>query len=157
MQLRFNHMELTVPNGTITSEKQNLAAFYGEVFGFEILEVPMVDERIQETKLLMRTDPETSQFFFIVEQSHEHCLKVPGYDHLGFLLDDSSAVTAKLTECQAWQKKDPRIEIKQYDDLDTPQALNRTFYVRYILPIWFDIHSIEFHQGHEPKRKWRFE
>lgn len=155
--LRFNHMELTVPNGTLAKEKHNLAAFYGEVFGFEILEVPMVDERISETKLLMRTDPETSQFFFIVEQSDEHCLKVPGYDHLGFLFDASEAVSAKLAECQAWQKKDPRIEIKQYDDLDTPQALNRTFYVRYILPIWFDIHAIEFHPGHEPKRKWRFE
>ncbi|MCG8673303.1 MAG: VOC family protein [Pseudomonadales bacterium] len=157
MTLRFNHMELTVPKGTLIKEKENLSSFYGEVFGFEVIEVPMVDERIQETKLLMRTDPETSQFMFIVEQDADRCIQSPGYDHLGFLLENSREVDDTLARCKEWQQKDARLEIKVYDDLDTPQALNRTFYVRYILPIWFDIHSIEFHAGFEPKRKWVFE
>lgn len=156
MTLRFNHMELTVPHGTIAQERSNLAAFYGEVFGFEILDVPMVDERISEAKLLMRTDPETSQFFFIVEQDAAQCISSPGYDHLGFLLDSSAEVSAKLAQCRHWQQRDSRLQIKHYDDLDTPQALNRTFYIRYILPIWFDVHSIEFHPSHQPKREWTF-
>lgn len=156
MTLRFNHMELTVPKGTLDKEKDNIAAFYGEVFGFEVIEVPMVDERINQKKLLMRTDPETSQFIFLVEVEADQCIHLPGYDHLGFLLQDSPTVTDKLAQCKAWQEKDSRVEIKEYDDLDTPQALNRTFYVKYILPIWFDIHSIEFHKGFEPKREWTF-
>jgi len=157
MTLRFNHMELTLPEGTLTKEKDNLSEFYGEVFGFDVIEVPMVDERIKQKKMLMRTDPETSQFLFLVETAAENCIQAPGFDHLGFLLSGPGEVDEKLRLCQKWQEKDSRVEIKVYDDLDTPQAINRTFYVKFLLPIWFDIHSLEFHEGFEPSKNWRYE
>ncbi len=156
MTLRFNHMELTLPTGTLTKEKASISAFYGEIFGFEVIEVPMVDARLQEKKLLMRTDPETSQFIFLVEQDADTCIQAPGFDHLGFLLSGPKEVGEKLRLCQQWQEKDDRVQIKIYDDLDTPQAINKTFYVKFILPIWFDIHSIEFHEGFEPEKEWHF-
>ncbi len=156
MTLRFNHMELTLPTGTLTKEKASISEFYGEIFGFEVIEVPMVDARLQEKKLLMRTDPETSQFIFLVEQSADTCIQSPGFDHLGFLLSGPKEVDEKLRLCQQWQEKDDRVQIKTYDDLDTPQAINKTFYVKFILPIWFDIHSIEFHKGLEPEKEWHF-
>ena len=53
---RFNHMELTVPKGHLEANRQALKDFYGEVFGFDALDVPILGQ----TGLLLRTDPETS-------------------------------------------------------------------------------------------------
>ena len=78
---RFNHMEITVPEGALTRDRAAIRKFYGEVFGMEALDVPILGQ----TGLLLRTDPETSQFILVTEQK-EH-LQSPGYDHLGFLFE----------------------------------------------------------------------
>ena len=131
MTLRFNHMELTLPMGTLQQEKDNLNAFYGEVFGFEGIEVPMVP--FDCPKYLLRTDPESSQFIFLVE--HEDALVSKSYDHLGFLLDTRSDVDVTLEKCRQWQQKDSRVEILDYEDMDAHMVVTHTYYVRYILPI----------------------
>lgn len=33
----------------------------------------------------------------------------------------------------------------------------RAFYVRYLLPIWFDVPVIEYADGAEPKKAWRYQ
>ena len=86
--LRFNHMELTVPRGALAAQRDEIKTFYGEVFGFEALDVPILNQN----GLLLRTDPETSQFLLITEQ-RKH-LQCPGYDHLGFLYETRDEVDA---------------------------------------------------------------
>jgi hypothetical protein len=136
--LRFNHMELTLPTGALADEgRADIKAFYGEVFGFEALDVPI----FQQQGLLLRTDPETSQFLLLMES--EKPIDSPGYDHLGFLYDTRDEVDDKLDEVKRWQEKDDRIRIKEYDDLNTGNTVVHAFYVRYLLPIWFDVQSIE--------------
>ena len=136
--LRFNHMELTLPPGALADEgRADIKAFYGEVFGFEALDVPI----FQQQGLLLRTDPETSQFLLLMES--ESPMDSPGYDHLGFLYDTREEVDEKLDEVKRWQEKDDRIRIKEYDDLNTGNTVVHAFYVRYLLPIWFDVQSIE--------------
>jgi len=56
--LRFNHMELTLPAGALARDRDAIIAFYGEVFGFDAIDVPLFDT----SGLLLRTDTETSQF-----------------------------------------------------------------------------------------------
>ena len=147
---RFNHMELTVPKGTLDASREEIRRFYGEVFGFDSLDVPI----LKQTGLLLRTDPETSQFILVTEQrNHLHC---PGFDHLGFLFDTRAEVDALLEECKKRQERDPRVEIKEYDDLVTGGTTVRAFYVRFLLPIWFDVQCIEHAPGSEPERAWRF-
>lgn len=146
--LRFNHMELTVPLGTLQRDQEQIIAFYTEVFEFDALEVPLFDS----TGLLLRSDEETSQFLLLMEQ--ENCLQSPGYDHLGFVFETREEVDEKLALCKQWQGKDDRLRIKEYDDLVISPTTTHAFYVHYLLPIWFDIQVIEYDQGSEPTKNW---
>jgi hypothetical protein len=147
---RFNHMELTLPKGGLTDHRADITKFYTEVFGFEALDI----EILKQTGLLLRTDSETSQFILVTEQ-RKH-LTSPGFDHLGFLYDTRAEVDSLLEECQKRQEQDPRLELKLYDDLKNGGTTVRAFYVRYLLPIWFDIQCIEYAADSEPARKWTF-
>ena len=86
MTLRFNHMELTLPPGELTARRDDLKRFYGEIFGMDALDVPILNQ----TGLLLRTDPETSQFLLVTEQKVH--VSSPGYDHLGFLMESRAEV-----------------------------------------------------------------
>ena len=136
--LRFNHMELTVPKGALDEDgRADIRAFYGEVFGFEALDVPLFDQ----LGLLLRTDDDTSQFLLLMEADAP--MDSPGYDHLGFLYDTREEVDHRLDQVKAWQDKDDRIRIKEYEDLVTGDICVHAFYVRHLLPIWFDVQCIE--------------
>jgi len=146
--LRFNHMELTLPAGALARDREAIIAFYGEVFGFDAIDVPLFDT----SGLLLRTDAETSQFLLLMEQ--EKYLHSPGFDHLGFLYETRAEVDEKLASCKQWQKKDDRVRIKEYDDLIISPTTTHSFYVQYLLPIWFDIQVIEYDQGAAPQKSW---
>jgi len=148
--LRFNHMELTLPAGALARDRDAIIAFYGEVFGFDAIDVPLFDA----SGLLLRTDSETSQFLLLMEQ--EKYLHSPGFDHLGFLYETRAEVDEKLARCKQWQKKDDRVRIKEYDDLIISPTTTHAFYVQYLLPIWFDIQVIEYDQGTAPQKSWKY-
>tara|TARA_R110002072_G_scaffold83597_4_gene189616 strand:- start:31563 stop:31997 length:435 start_codon:yes stop_codon:yes gene_type:complete len=143
-------MELTLPIGTLSRDRDAITAFYGEVLGFEAIDVPLFDS----TGLLLRTDPETSQFLLLMEQ--EDHLQSPGYDHLGFLFETREEVDEKLALCKQWQQKDDRLRLKEYDDLVISPTVTHAFYVHYLLPIWFDIQVIEYDEGTRPQKDWVF-
>ena len=147
---RFNHMELTLPKGELEKSRGEIAEFYGEIFGFESLDVPILGQ----TGLLLRTDPDTSQFLLITEQKKH--LSVPGYDHLGFLFETRAEVDALHEVVRKRRDEDPRVEIKEYDDLVAGDVTVRAFYVRFLLPLWFDVQTIETAPGSEPARRWSF-
>ena len=148
---RFNHMELTVPKGELTKNRADIAEFYQDVFGFESIDVPI----LKQIGLLIRTDPETSQFILVTEQ-RKH-LSSPGFDHLGFYYDTRAEVDELHEKCKKRMAQDARVEIKEYDDLVTGHVTTRAFYVRFLLPIWFDVQTQEYEPGSEPARRWRFE
>jgi len=151
MPLRFNHMELTLPKGTLDAKaRAEIGRFYGEIFGWDALEVPILGQQA----LLLRTDDETSQFVLVAESRNP--VSVPGYDHLGLLLDTRAEVDAALAAVRDWRARDPRVEIKEYDDLDQGDVTVHAFYVRYRLPIWFDVQCMEWRAGAEPKLRWQY-
>lgn len=152
MPLRFNHMELSLPQGTFEKDKDNIINFYKDVLGFEGMEVPMVD--FDCPKYLLSSDSDASQFLFLVEDKDALVSKT--FDHLGFLLDTREEVDVALAKVKEWQKKDPRVEIIEYDDMDAHVVITHAFYFRYILPIWFDVQALEFKPGCEPKNEWTF-
>ena len=44
-EIRFNHMELSFPRGTLTSEfREEVDAFYGDVFGFTFLDTEVIGQ-----------------------------------------------------------------------------------------------------------------
>ena len=97
-KVRFNHMELTVPPGTLDDAmRAELTAFYGGVLGWETMDVEIVGG----TQFLMR--PDEGQFILVAE--HAKHMQSPGYDHLGLLCDTRAEVDDLLAACQAWQER----------------------------------------------------
>ncbi len=134
--MRFNHMELTFPRGTLTPElRAEIDAFYGDVFGWTFLDTEVVGQLAH----YCRVDDD----HFILLAESDKPISSPGYDHLGFLMDTRDEVDELLAKCKAWQAKDERVRVKKYEDLVTANVTVHAFYVKHLLPIWFDVQVIE--------------
>jgi hypothetical protein len=149
--MRFNHMELTLAPGTLDQTlRADITAFYGEIFGWTAMNVHIVDQ----DALLLMVDPEVSQFILVAESPKP--MASPGYDHLGLLLETRAEVDALRARVGEWQQRDPRVRIKDYDDLVQGPVTVHAFYVKHLLPIWFDVQTIEYEAAAAPKRAWHF-
>lgn len=147
--LRFNHMELTVAKGALDEKRRaELKEFYGDVFGFDAIDVPILGQ----LGLLLRTDAATSQFLLVTETREP--MQSPGFDHLGFLVESRERVDALLARCREWRARDPRVAIKEYEDLAQGGVTVHAFYVKFGLPIWFDVQSMEYAPGAAPAEGW---
>ncbi len=134
--MRFNHMELTFPVGTLTKEFcEEIDAFYCSVFGWKASDTEVVG---QTCHLLM---PDPDQFILLAESKRP--MSSPGYDHLGLLQDTREEVDDLLAACDRYADKDDRVQIKRYEDLVYPGLTVHAFYVKYLLPIYFDVQSME--------------
>jgi hypothetical protein len=136
-EMRFNHMELTFPRGTLTQDfREEIDAFYGSVFGWAGVDTEVVG---QLCHILL--SEEAQQFILLAESDKP--MQSPGYDHLGLLFSTRAEVDAKLEQCKRYHEKDDRVTIKEYDDLVTGDLTTRAFYVKYLLPIFFDVQCLE--------------
>ena len=134
--MRFNHMEMTFPVGSLTSEaREEIDAFYGSIFGWTALDTEVVG---QSCHLLM---PDPDQFILLAESDKP--MSSPGYDHLGLLQDSRQEVDDLLSACERYAEKDDRVTIKRYEDLVYPGLTVHAFYVKYLLPIYFDVQCME--------------
>jgi hypothetical protein len=134
--MRFNHMELTFPTGTLTAAyREEIDAFYGAIFGWSALDTDVVG---QSCHLLL---PDPDQFILLAESDKP--LSSPGYDHLGLLQDTREEVDALLDACERYAEKDDRVTIVRYPDLVYPGLTIHAFYVKYLLPIFFDVQNME--------------
>jgi hypothetical protein len=134
--MRFNHMEMTFPIGSLNqSLREEIDAFYGSVFGWTGLDTEVVG---QSCHLLM---PDQDQFILLAESDKP--MSSPGYDHLGLLQDSREDVDDLLVACERYAEKDARVKIKRYEDLVYPELVVHAFYVKYLLPIYFDVQSME--------------
>lgn len=149
--MRFNHMELTLAPGTLDATlRAEIKAFYGEGFGWTAMDVHIVDQ----DALLLMVDPEVSQFILVAESPKP--MQSPGYDHLGILLETRAEVDALRARVGEWQQRDARLRIKDYDDLVQGPVTVHAFYVKHLLPIWFDVQVIEYEASAAPARAWRY-
>jgi hypothetical protein len=134
--MRFNHMELTFPRGTLTDEfREEIDSFYGSVFGWRGFDTEVVG---QTCHILM---PDPDQFILLAESDKP--MSSPGYDHLGLLQDTREEVDRLLEECDRYADKDERVKIIRYDDLVYPGLTVHAFYVKFLLPVYFDVQSME--------------
>ena len=134
--MRFNHMELTFARGTLNAElREEIDAFYGSIFGWKTTDTEVVGQQCH----LLQPDPD--QFILLAESDKP--ISSPGYDHLGLLQDTRQEVDDILEACQRYAEKDDRVQLKTYKDLVYPNLVVHAFYVKYLLPIWFDVQSME--------------
>jgi hypothetical protein len=148
MPMRFNHMELTFARGALDGEmRSDIDRFYGDVLGWRSGPYELFD---QKGHLLV---PDEGQFILLMEVDEP--IHSPSFDHLGLLQDTRQEVDDLLEACRRIQEKDDRLRVKEFDDIVTPNVTQRAFYVRYLLPIWFDVCALEYPPGGEPARRWR--
>ena len=135
--VRFNHMELTFPRGGLDPSKlADIYGFYGDVFGWGSYE----DEVAGEPAHILGIG---DQFILLAEADTP--IVSPGLDHLGLEVSDREQVDALLEACRRHQGKDDRVEIREFDDIVKQDFGIRQhfFYLRYLLPIYFDVHCVE--------------
>ena len=48
-----------------------------------------------------------------------------------------------MTLDKRYRDKDDRVQIQEYEDLTYPGLTVHAFYVKYLLPIYFDVQSME--------------
>ena len=129
-------MELTFARGTLTPEfREEIDAFYGSIFGWKASDTEIVGQLCH----LLQPDPD--QFILLAEGDKP--ISSPGYDHLGLLQDTRREVYDLLDACKRYAEKDERVRIKEYKDLVYPNLVVHAFYVKYLLPIWFDVQVLE--------------
>ena len=85
----------------------------------------------------------TDQFREEVDAFYGSVLGSPGFDHLGLLQDSRAEVDDLLEACKRYKDKDDRVQIQEYEDLVYPGLTVHAFYVKYLLPIYFDVQSME--------------
>jgi hypothetical protein len=147
--MRFNHMELTFAPGTLTEEfRGRVRSFYGELFGWECRDT----EILGQSGLLMMLDERATQFILLAESPKP--MSSPGYDHLGLLHDTREEVDALRARIAAMQETEPEIRLKVYEDLVNPTSTVHAFYVKHLLPIWFDVQVIEYSEP--PAHDWSY-
>ena len=147
--MRFNHMELTFARGLLDqSTRSDIDGFYGDALGWRCTPYELFG---QLGHLLI---PDDGQFILLMESDDP--MAAPGLDHLGMLLDSRSEVDALHEKCATFAKKDDRMEILEFEDLVNPRVTQRLFYFRYLLPIRFDVHALEYPPGGEPANRWAY-
>jgi hypothetical protein len=148
-KMRFNHMEFSFARGTLTQEfRDDVDAFYCDVLGWDSLDTEVVGQSCH----LLR--PDDGQFILLAEGDEP--ISSPGYDHLGLLMDTRDEVDSVLAACHRFHEKDRRIRIKEYEDLTGPTYTVHAFYVKHLLPIWFDVQCMEWPTGEAPARRWQY-
>jgi hypothetical protein len=148
-KVRFNHMELTFPPGILdASFRKEVAAFYGDLFGWQSSDVEVVGQDCQ----YLRVDD--GQFLLLAES--ERPMQSPGYDHLGLLCETRAEVDDLIARAKAYRDRDDRVQVKEYEDLKTPNLTVHAFYVKYLLPIWFDVQCMEWQPGTTPSHRWQY-
>jgi hypothetical protein len=148
-QLRFNHMELTFEPGTLTDEfRREVDNVFVDILGWRAVDADVIGQR---THILL---PDDGQFILLAEG--KKWMSSPGYDHLGFLLDDRDEVDEVLTALEKFASTDDRMQIKKYDDLPAGRVTVHAFYFKYLLPIWFDVQCLEYEAGAAPAKQWRY-
>jgi len=149
--MRFNHMELTFARGALDeATRDDIKRFYGDVLGWGTIDVELFEQK----NLLLHTDDEVSQFILLAESDKP--IASPGFDHLGVLMDTRAEVDDILERCKRCAADDDRVKIKEYDDLDQGVVVVRAFYVKYLLPIYFDVQCMEWKPGCEPGKSWAY-
>lgn len=149
-RVRFNHMELTFPRGTLTPAfRAEVDSVFVDRLGWRATDIDIVG---QHAHLLQ---PDDGQFILLAEG--DRYMESPGYDHLGLLCETRDEVDEVLTACEKVASVDERMRIKRYDDLRYPTGLVvHAFYFRWLLPIWFDVQSMEWPEGASPDRRWQY-
>lgn len=136
---RLNHVALSLPADALAAEgRRALAAFYGDVFGFE--EYP---ELTQDRRRLVLRFHTHEQFLFLVADAEP--MTAPRMDHFGLSVSSLAEFEEVARRAAAWRDREPdEVELiaPSYEDYAGVLRLH-SFYVRYRLPLMVETQHFE--------------
>ena len=129
-------MEITLPKGSLTEEfRADVVSFYGDVYGFTFSHGDMFGQ----SSCTMGLD--NGSFILLIEGDAP--MTANGFDHLGFEQASRADVDDTLAKVRQWKGKDDRIKLKEYPDGTLGGRAYHAYYVKHLLPIWFDVQYSE--------------
>ncbi len=137
---RFNHIAMSVPAELLAIEgRDEIKAFYGDVFGFEEYE-----ELTKDRHMLVLRAHSHEQFVFLI--SEDEPMKAPRLDHVGMSVASLDDFNAVLERARAWKEKlGDDIDLIESKVEEYVGALNlHSFYVGYKLPLLFELQYFEY-------------
>jgi hypothetical protein len=137
---QLNHVAMSVDADLLDADgRAALAAFYGDVFGFE----PYDDLTEDRHRLVFRAHSH-EQFMFLI--SEDQPMRAPRLDHFGISVSTLADFEEVARRAAAWKAREP-------DDVDLiaptveeyAGALRlHSFYVRYRLPLMIETQHFEY-------------
>ena len=137
---RFNHMAVSLaPDQLDADGRAAIAAFYGDVFGFE--EYPELTK--DRAQLVLRAHSH-EQFVFLV--SDESPMTAPRMDHMGLSVATLEEFHEVARRAAAWKAKEPdAVDLIEPSVEEYAGALRlHSFYVRYRLPVMLETQHFEY-------------
>jgi hypothetical protein len=135
---RFNHVAMSVPSSLLGSEgRAALTAFYGDVFGWNELDVMTIDGG----RLVFGCHT-VEQFVFLI--ADDPPMSCPRLDHYGFSVGTEAELDEILAKAKAWQARDDRVDIVDRKVDDHGMLAITSIYVRYLLPMMVEIQWWDF-------------
>jgi hypothetical protein len=137
---RLNHVALSVPADRLDAEgRAALAAFYGDVFGFEEYQDLTQDRR----RLVLRAHTH-EQFVYVV--ADDRPMTAPRLDHFGLSVSSLAEFEEVARRAAAWKAREPdEVELIEPTVEEYVGALRlHSFYVRYRLPLMVETQHFEF-------------
>jgi hypothetical protein len=135
---RFNHVAMSLsPEGLDTEHRADLCRFWGEVFGFEELEM-LTEDRHRLVFSCVHWD----QFMFLIAEDKP--MTCPRLDHFGFAVGSEEELVGLRDRALSYRDKDDRVDLIDLHTDDREVVKIHSFYVRYLLPMMCEVQWWEF-------------
>ena len=135
---RFNHVAMSVPSSLLEpAGREELCAFYGDVFGWQELPTESIDGR----RLIFSVHTVEQFVFLIADDAPMTC---PRLDHYGLSVETEAELDAVLAKAKVWQERDDRVDIIDKKTEDHGMLAITSIYVRYLLPMMVEIQWWEY-------------
>jgi hypothetical protein len=135
---RLNHVAMSLAADQLdATHRADLCAFWGEVFGFEELEVMTVDRH-----RLVLSCVHWDQFLFLIAEDAP--MRCPRMDHFGFSVGTRDELVGVRDRAVAFRDRDDRVDLIDLSVDDQGVVRIHSLYVRYLLPMMAEVQWWEF-------------
>jgi hypothetical protein len=137
---RFNHVAISVsPDLLDEAGRRALLDFYGDVFGWD--EMPTLTK---DRELFVLRCGSNEQFVYL--SGSQEPMRCPSLDHVGVSVGTPAELDAMLARARKRKEQDPEVEIVERGLDDFGMLKLHNFYVRYRLPLMFEVQCFEWIQ-----------
>jgi hypothetical protein len=141
---RFNHVALTVPADALDGPgRAALLAFYGEVFGWTEMPTMTRDREL----LVLRT---WSHEEFVYLHAANAPMRCGPTEHVGMSVATEAELDALYERASKCAERDPEVELTPRTTEDFTVVKLHAFYVRYRLPVSFEVQCFAWAPGFGP-------